>query len=683
MQICICINYIFIEICSVRSTSEILIENEKRLRELTSEFNPLTGEGSFLDRFPAYLTASGKPIYLPESMRSEFGRLEEEALDEIVPVDSPAFKQESERLAAIRCKHDFEFWCYTTAIIMDKESEKKIPFKLNRAQRKVLVKLENMRLAGKPIRLILLKARQWGGSTMVQIYIAWLQLIHKENWHSTIIAGQESQAVNIRSMYNTLLNNYPLGQHKLEPFEGSSKNRIIKDRGCIQSIGSYENPDSIRSYDVRCSHLSEIGTWKATVGKKPEELIASVAGAMLPMADTISVYESTAQGQGNYFHEKYLKAESGRDNAFIAAFIAWFENPFNIIHFSDEREMKRFAEHLTEKEQRMYDLGATLQGLKWYRFRSDEIESEGGSDVLMLQENPSTPEEAFQSSGYRVFQVNYVSKIRSTCMDPIFIGDIEADSMKGKEAFNNIKVAENSNGKLKIWAMPNDPPIDHGFVFSGDRYVITLDISGGTSEKSDYSSIGVIDRYWMAADEEGGRPEVVADWHGRMDADLVAWKAVQLAYFYNKGLFVPESNTFESRYQKTEGDHSFTVLDEIKYEYDNIYMRQSVDRLRETTIDRPGFNTNTSTKPMLVDNFRAALREDGYVERNIALVHEADYYEVKKDGSYGAIDKKHDDILMQRMLGVWVATKKLDQPKIVKSQSGDSHSKRIASHAQF
>jgi hypothetical protein len=665
-------------------TDEIIRRSDERLKDLLNPFDPISGEGSFLPRFAAKITNEGKPIWLPQSMHEEFGRLETEALSDIVAIDSREFQREIERMSAWRTVHDFEFWCYTTAIIMDKESEKKIPFRLNRAQRKVLIKLEAMRLAGDPIRLILLKARQWGGSTMVQIYIAWIQLIHKENWHSTIIAAQETQAVNIRSMYNTLLKNYPLGEHKLEPFEGISKNRIIKNRGCIQSIGSYEKPDSIRSYDVRCSHLSEIGTWQATVSKKPEDLIGSVAGAMLPMANTIAVYESTAQGQGNYFHEKWLKAESGRDDAFQHCFVPWFDNPFDIIHFKTDTDKRRFAENLNDSQIKMLELGATLEGLKWYRFRQSEIESKGGTDVMMLQENPSTPEEAFQSSGYRVFPVNYVSKIRRTCRPPAFIGDIHADEMKGKAAFKNIKFDESQNGHMKVWSMPNDPPVDEGFIFSGDRYVITLDISGGTSDKADFSSIGVIDRYWMAVDEENGKPEVVADWHGRMDADLVAWKAVQIAYWYNKGLFVPESNTFESRYQKTEGDHSFTVLDEIKYEYENIYMRQSPDRLNEQMIDRPGFNSNVSTKPMIVDNFKAFMREDAYVERNLELIHESDLYEVKPNGSYGALDGKHDDILMQRMIGLWIAIKKLPWPKLVKlSEIGNQQKKTSASAAQF
>src|SRR5690606_34726975 len=84
----------------------------------------------------------------------------------------------------LRLTHDFEFWASTTVRIKPKEGGDFIPFILNKPQRKLLAKLESQRLADKPIRQIILKARQWGGSTLVQIYMAWIQLRHKTNWNS-------------------------------------------------------------------------------------------------------------------------------------------------------------------------------------------------------------------------------------------------------------------------------------------------------------------------------------------------------------------------------------------------------------------------------------------------------------------------------------------------------------------
>ena len=52
---------------------------------------------------------------------------------------------------------------------------------------------------------------------------------------------------------------------------------------------------------------------------------------------------------------------------------------------------------------------------------------------------------------------------------------------------------------------------------------------GGVSDEADYTDITVFDRYWMM---DGGIPEVVAEWHGHIDHDKGAWKAVQLSLIH-------------------------------------------------------------------------------------------------------------------------------------------------------
>ena len=645
------------------TTDQIIKESDLRLQDLTAGFDPITGEGSLVDRFPIQLTPESKKIFLPNSMKEEYSRLGDEPLSEIVG-NGKDFDAEIARLSSIRVYHDFEFWSYTAAFILDKESSGIIPFKLNRAQRIVLARLEKMREDGKPMRLILLKARQWGGSTMIQIYIGWLQLCHYENWHSTIVSGQDDQASKIRSMYTTLLDKYPLGEYKFTPHERSSKNRIIKERGCIQCVASYESYEGIRSQDLRCIHLSELGTWHTTPSKSPEALIAAVSGAQLPMAGTISIYESTAQGEGNFFHRFWEKVESGENNSFEGEFVAWFDNPFDVIPFKNVEEKRGLVESLNEDEIKMLELGATLEGINWYRFRSDEIVSEGQS--LMKQENPSTPMEAFQSTGSPVFAIDYINNLKPSIEEPKEIGEISADSMTGEETFSNIIFSPINKGNLSIWNRPNDPPIDHGYVMSGIRYVVPMDV-GGTSNQSDYTSIGVIDRYWMAADPDYGKPEVVAHWHGHLDPDLVAWKAAQIAHWYNYGLLIPEVNVYQSRYQKHEGTHIFTVIDEIVDYYENIYLRQNqIDNPYPTKHSKYGFLTDKRTRPMIIDNYRKMLREQGYTEKNHKALKEARYFELKPDGKSGAADGQHDDILMERMIGLYVACSELEKPTLIK-----------------
>lgn len=66
-----------------------------------------------------------------------------------------------------RCRADFRYWAANAVKIRHKQTGRIVPFLLNRAQRRVLHRLEAMRLSGRPIRIIMLKARQWGGSTHI------------------------------------------------------------------------------------------------------------------------------------------------------------------------------------------------------------------------------------------------------------------------------------------------------------------------------------------------------------------------------------------------------------------------------------------------------------------------------------------------------------------------------------
>ena len=45
-------------------------------------------------------------------------------------------------------------------------------------------------------------------------------------------------------------------------------------------------------------------------------------------------------------------------------------------------------------------------------------------------------------------------------------------------------------------------------------------------------------------------------------------------------------------------------------------------------------------------------REGGYIERDVRALDEADVYEIKENGTYGAVEGAHDDIYMSRAIGL-------------------------------
>ncbi len=668
----------------------IIDENAARNAHRAEAFNPITGYGSVGER--TYVQISDLPtpnLWLPTPMVD-------------VPLVSQLVKAGSVRdflhnigsnpedyktdrakvimqLVRVRCKYDFPFWAATFATIKNKGGGDDVLFTLTQPQRKLVAVLEKMRTANQPIRLVLLKARQWGASTTTQLYMAWLQLVHKVGLNSLIIAHVKSTSDEIKDMFDRMIQAYPVELlHQLgEAYETNEPKLIgvgrsgsihrIPQRNFKIKVGTAQQPDGCRGGDYSLVHLSEVGLWTTTEGKRPEDIVRSACSGVLPKPYTMIVYESTANGTGNFFQREYDDAKNGRSN-FQPLFVPWYEieqyslAPTNITAFAETLYNNRHAEHQTDTRSEsgkylwsLWQAGATLEAINWY-IQERKSRTDHGQ---MASEYPSDDIEAFVHSGARVFDRYKVEALRPSCKPPRHTGEITAKGDSGKDALRNLQFLPDTQGNLHIW---NKPEIDDNEKIY-NRYLVVVDI-GGRSQKADYSVILVIDRLFMM---EGEKPQVVAQWYGHTDIDILAWKAVQIATYYDNALLVIESNTLEThdRQRNVEGDQSDYILNQIKDLYDNLYARkQSEADIREGLPRKYGFHTNISTKPMIISTLVKVLREGLYVERDTRCLDEYLCYERKANGAYGAIIGKHDDLLMTRAIGLHICFNEMENPRI-------------------
>lgn len=673
----------------------ILKENEHRQAVIHAVFNPVTGQGSVGRRVRAVI--SDFPIkeqWLPKAMMrvplvrqivkcGSIAKFLNECMDIDTPTEDDVHKV-VEQFVRIRCKHDFPFWAAMFVYIKNKGGGPDVLFRLTRPQRKLVEVLEGMRTHNMPIRLILLKARQWGGSTTIQLYMAWLQLVLRVGLNSLIIAHQGMGSDEIMDMFNRMMASYPIEMlHKLgekyddneETFVGVGKSGAIKrvpQRNCKIKIGTAERPDSCRGGDYNLVHLSEVGLWKTTDGKKPEDIVRSACSGMVYRPYTMVVYESTANGTGNFFQREYDAAKAGK-SMFKALFIAWYDIDIYTLPFASDDERADFAINLWENRNnhnvmsdreecgaylwKLWTYGATLEAIHWY-----VVERSGkNSHSVMASEYPSDDIEAFVNSGSHVFDEALVDKLKVGCRPPKFIGDVYGDKDEGPDALRHVRFSEDKQGLFWIWEKPDIDPeevIRH-------RYLVTVDI-GGRSNKADWSVIVVFDRLYMM---DGDKPVVVAQWYGHIDIDLLAWKAAQIAAYYDNALLVIESNTLETHDKEriVDGDQSQFILNQIKDVYDNLYARkQSEEDIKEGAPRKYGFHTNVSTKPMIISTLVKVIREGLYVERDERCLDEYKTYERKQNGAFGAIEGKHDDLLMTRAIGLHICFFEMETPKAVK-----------------
>lgn len=695
---------------------KILRENHRRNEVMYAPFNPISGFGSIGERKHVVISDFAiKEQWLPVDMLSiplvkklvKAGSINKFLSDVLhVEPNETDHSKVAQKLIRLRYRHDFPFWAATLVWIHNKDAGSDVLFRLRYPQRILVSRFEEKRRAGLPIRLILLKARQWGGSTTTQLYMAWLQFLHRKGLNSLIIAHQGSASDEIKDMFDTMIKEYPIemlyemgeayneNEPKMIGVGKSGSTHRVPQRNCKIKIGTAERPDGCRGGAYSLVHLSEVGIWKKTEGKSPEDIVRSACSGILYKPYTMIVMESTANGTGNFFHTEYSAAADPKiPSQYDALFIAWFDIEQYTLPFENIQALRAFATNLyanrendnvmsTREESGRYlwwlwEKGATLEAINWY------IQERSGKNdhAVMASEFPSDDVEAFVHSGTMVFDRYQVEDFEKGCRPPRFIGDVYADRDEGEGAMKNLRFHDDRQGQLWIWAKPED---DDEVVIA-NRYLTIVDV-GGRSAKADWSVILVIDRINMM--EDNGRPAVVAQWYGHCDIDRLAWKAAQIAAYYDNSLLVIESNTLETRDRERQvegGDQSLYILNQISNIYPNLYARrQSEDEIRQGIPRKYGFHTNIATKPMIISTLIKCIREHLYTERDKRCLDEYLVYERKPNGSYGAIIGKHDDLLMTRAIGLHICFYEMELPRLIpRSTSKLSKRKHPATEAVF
>lgn len=691
----------------------IIKRNTEKHKALDKPYNPITGEGCVGERVrlvvtdaPCFVTSENMEtesftFHLPKPMMQtkifkqlkKYGSVEKLFEATGIELNLHTYLAFWTTFCEVRIEYDFEYFAVAYQTIEDGDSGEDIPFQLKRAQCRFLERLERMRLDGVPIRIIILKARQMGLSTVTQLYMAWIQIIHKKNWHSVIAAHLMDSANTIRAMFDKVVEHMPSingEKYTIGPFNYRQNIKIIHQTGCRITVGSAENPDSVRSQNPKMAHLSEVAFYPNTTMKSTSQLIGSIISPIKRKPLTMIVFESTANGVGDYFHSQWEKAKKG-ESAYEPVFLPWYyddryteaiEGYYN--NESGKRTegtIEDFILSLNEYELNLFynHEECTLENLNWYRGKNAEMDT----DELMKQEFPSDDIEAFQDSGLPAFRSQHIERMRSTCKPPIAVGELVGDAspalfkMKSndlKAILSNIHFVEDKEAtaaakasdpkfrerklkdKLCIWDYPDTSER------VSDRYLVVFDPQKGISEAADWGVITVIDRYSMMYDD---KPEIVAQWRGKIDKDISIWIAAQIAKYYNNALLVVESNTYDTDNKEDDAETIFNILAEY---YDNLYSRTPADKIKEGKPVKYGFHTNKSTKPLIRSTYVAILREQSYIERLEDALDEARLYEQKQDGSFGAKDGHHDDIIMTRMIGLYICFFEMPKPTLIKEE---------------
>jgi len=446
---------------------------------------------------------------------------------------------------------------------------------------------------------IILKSRQLGISTLAvaqSLYIA----ITKP--HSTcLLMSYSIQSADeifskLKQLYTDMAAPFKV------PIYRNNKKELRFTNGSHIVCTTCGNKDVARGSTIQFAHISEVGFCKDTIQR---QLIA-IEQALTPHGTIL--LESTANGM-NYFQELWAKAERG-DSMYKPFFFSWindklmFEEEYKEFCDRYKQKYKRLptVDELKPEEKILSDKGASIEQLVWRRLKIANT-----SKQAFTQEFPSEPLEAFVSTGSNIFSPTIIH-----------------DNIMHIDRFEPIKTAPSKmpvslkawlGNELTIWKIPK----------LGTRYYIGVDTGEGVGK--DYSAFEVID----------ANAEQVAEFKSNKIKPYAYAEIIRdIGIWYNKANLVVE---------KMSAGHTVTEKLYNEYRYRNMYSYMEYDTRSGRMLPKVGWQTNTKSKPILVNDFVELFERSQMIIKSRNLLQEMKVFEFK-DGKMNAVIGSHDDLVM-------------------------------------
>lgn len=459
-----------------------------------------------------------------------------------------------------------------------------VKFKKNRAQKDFDSK--------KHFRNIVLKSRQLGFTTFEAVDML-DQTAFTQNFDSLFIAQDLETAKDIFSNKIELAwNNFVLKQFYIVNTDSARQLKLNLGTTDKPIISSITVDSSGRSGTYRRVHITEFATVCKKFPDKSKEIISGTIPA-IPLDGRVDI-ESTADGSNGIFYDMFWEAwergEPTLPTQFKAHFYNWTWDDAEIEKVTDEQikgflissDYNQFKDY--QKQHNLTDDEITYYYMKWLSLNKNWSE--------LKKEYPTTPFEAFASSGNKLFDENYLSKL----------------------------VVKQPIKKENEWTIYEEPNLSH-------RYAIGADVGEGIGK--DHSTAVV----W---DFTPAKPRVVATYkNNKIAPDIFAYELKNYGYKYGQAIIAPERN-----------NHGHTVISKLREIYpDKLIYSDDNGKL--------GWHTNLVSKPKMFYDMNTAINEELVEIPSNGILSEARRYDREdlRVKAYNEDTTDHFDLLIAMVIG--------------------------------
>ncbi len=453
------------------------------------------------------------------------------------------------------------------------------------------------------------KSRQHGFSTISDVGIL-VRCYHRPNTTAAIIAHRWDSTRWLFGKCDFAYRHFPEDIRAARPLTSPMPTQFeIKfafphnSQLICQTAGN--KTDFGHGFTLQMVHLSEAARFQNAVA-----LMTGVGNANHYVPGSVRIVESTGEGRDPWFHPRCLEALKLNSPSQYQWFFfglkdydrKFYQVPPGWKGRDDVRpdEQEFIEEHELDQDQADFMIWKKREdcGDQWPVFK---------------QQFPVTPEMMFESTGYAYFDINALNEIAELHVrPPIAKGDLRFDS---PEIGSTISLDEKARNPLfLIYEMP-DPDA---------HYILTMDCAEGV--RGDYTIIAIykiiqpsiVNRAFGLVTNSplhGYKLEQVATYAtNRVAIDLSSVDAFMFGHYYHQAYACIENNNHGLLVLKYfENGHNLRDFPQAFVPYPSIYYPVTQSTREEEEINRLGWQTGKTTKPILINTCAQWIREKRYI----------------------------------------------------------------------
>lgn len=628
----------------------------------------------------------------PELLRTVENLGRDAALDLLSAKEFKAIETEY-----LLCQQKFEYAARNYFWIINKNRQDQL-LQLRESQELILEEIKKLKDKGRAQRLMILKARQLGASTLIEGLIAWTTMFFS-NQMAIVVSNTGDHAAYLFGIMQHIYDQMPwwlrpmIASRKIEegllfdnPNSEARRERPgLHSQIIVQSATQYSGIG--QGWTVNASHISEGTDWPEE--KARDTMEGDLDKAIPQNAGAFAIWESTARGAGSYSHKLWMKnvelLERQRMSKWVPVFLPWFFEKTQFVAPEKGWHPDKHELGLRERvksewvrcnnpncgQWRLAKLttGENIEGttcpacaigglnafelsdgqLCWHWNERVNAEMDAKSLKTSKQENPTTPEEAWQISGVQVFPIDCQEFVNQCVRDPIAVGFLDpANGMfHGPKTFKYDETGAICGTKCHQDFCSIDHRWDdcilHIFEFpeKGAVYAVGVDVAEGLGGEADYT-VGWVNK---VSQYPGGQDLQVAVIRTNTVGPVeMALPINQLGRWYNDALMIIEWNRFDS----------LATWVANYYQYPNVYRWKHPDSINQKS-NKMHWNTQSNTKARLwqwgVQGLRSRqwiIRSRGFADEMLTFQKES-YEDRTGSAEFGF----HDDLLMAALIAYY------------------------------